>query len=468
MKKKYDNVYQFKIILKRIEPAIWRRIQVPGTYNFWELHVAIQDAFGWQDYHLHDYRLDNPVTGKQTRIGMILEELDLVDDYDVVAEDSQYISDWFSAENATASYLYDFGDSWEHEVRLERILPKEKGVLYPRCFDGDRACPPEDVGGVFGYERFLDTINDPDDEEHESMLEWVGGIFDSEYFNAQEVVFDDPDERWSIAFGGREGIKLPLLHARISKKSSGSPEKQDVEAQKNAAKAIEAATGNTLRIDMLALLNYIGDRELKLTQAGNLTLKDVRAINELLVKPEKLDYELYGVMKKLRTEEEVYRIWFLRTLSQMGSLTKIRRNKISLTKTAKEFLKKDPYDQLLQLFTVWLTKDHWGRELYWPEVVEPIMNKAYQVAYYLSKMPVGMTVEYDIFEQGLLSSLRLGFATDDIEHAKLFSYIAIAQAILEPLELFGVVSLERDKDKYGHSKVAAVSLTDLGRRSLAG
>ncbi|MBE0447209.1 MAG: plasmid pRiA4b ORF-3 family protein [Actinobacteria bacterium] len=476
MVKKFDKVYQFKISLKGITPLVWRRIQVPATYNFWDLHVAIQDAMGWLDYHLHDFHLDDPVTGKQTRIGMILDELDPFDDYDVVPEKSQYILSWFLAENATARYLYDFGDCWEHEVKLEKILPKEKGASYPRCIAGERACPPEDVGGVSGYEQFLDAINDANNEDHERMLEWVGGSFDPEYFNAQEVSFDNPDERWSIAFGGREGIALPLLHARNSKKFSASTAghsvehdiKHDVEAQQDLTRTTAAATANTLRIDMLALLNYIGDRELKLTQAGNLMLKDVRAINELFVEPKKLDYELGGCINKLRTEEEVYRVWFLRILSQKGSLTKIQRNKISLTKTAKEFLKKDPHDQLLQLFTAWLTKDHWGRWLYWPEVVEPIMHKAYDVAYYLSKIPVGVSVEYDIFEQGLLNTLRLGFATDDPERAKQFSYIAIAQAILEPLELFGVVSLERGKDKYGHSKVAAVSLTELGRRFLVG
>jgi hypothetical protein len=201
MKKKYDNVFQFKITLKGIKPAIWRRIQVPATYNFWDLHVAIQDAFTWKDCHLHSFHLDNPATSEKTRIGMILDEFDTFDDLDVIAENDQYISNWFLAENAAAVYLYDFGDSWEHEVRLEKILPRGKGVSYPRCVGGERACPPEDCGGVWGYEHLLEVILDPNLEEYEDLTEWLGGDFDPEHFSVQEIEFDDPDKRWKSALG---------------------------------------------------------------------------------------------------------------------------------------------------------------------------------------------------------------------------------------------------------------------------
>ncbi len=84
---------------------------------------------------------------------------------------------------------------------MEKILPRETGVIYPRCVDGKRACPPEDCGGIGGYAEFLEAIGDPANERHEDMLDWVGGSFDPEYFNADEVKFDDPGKRFKIAFG---------------------------------------------------------------------------------------------------------------------------------------------------------------------------------------------------------------------------------------------------------------------------
>lgn len=112
----------------------------------------------------------------------------------------QKIAKWFSMENRLANYIYDFGDGWEHTVKLEKILPRENGVNYPICIGGKRACPPEDYGGIWGYEQLLDIVSDKNHEEHEEMMEWLGGEFDPEHFDVEEVRFDDPDKRRKIAF----------------------------------------------------------------------------------------------------------------------------------------------------------------------------------------------------------------------------------------------------------------------------
>jgi len=115
MKKKYNQVYQFKITLKGIKPPIWRRIQVPETYTFWDLHVAIQDAMGWIDYHLHEFELENPSTGLTVNIGSPNEDFG----EEVLPDGGQKIADYFSMENRAADYVYDFGDNWEHKIQLK-------------------------------------------------------------------------------------------------------------------------------------------------------------------------------------------------------------------------------------------------------------------------------------------------------------------------------------------------------------
>lgn len=193
MKKKFNQVYQFKITLKGTKPPMWRRIQVPETYTFWDLHVAIQNAMGWEDYHLHEFEMIDLSTGFERNIGIPDEYFDS----EVLQGWKQKIADYFSMENPKADYTYDFGDDWEHNIQLEKILPREKGVNYPICIKGKRACPPEDCGGVWGYEELLEAIKDPKHKEHEEMLEWVSDEFDPEYFDIEEVVFDDPNKRRS-------------------------------------------------------------------------------------------------------------------------------------------------------------------------------------------------------------------------------------------------------------------------------
>ena len=149
------NIYQFKITLKDIQPPIWRRIQVPEDYTFHQLHVAIQHAMGWEstryDYHLHQFDIFNPRTSK-----MIAISIPDPDSTGIRNGKKVKISTHFSMNgNKTANYEYDFGDGWEHDVLLEGVLSAEPYTCYPKCVDGERACPPEDCGGVYGYVQLL-------------------------------------------------------------------------------------------------------------------------------------------------------------------------------------------------------------------------------------------------------------------------------------------------------------------------
>jgi len=199
MLQKATNVYQFKIVLKEIGPIIWRRIQVPETYTFWDLHVAIQDAMGWMDYHLHQFIIFNPKTGEREFIG-IPDEDDWDTEMTILEGWKIPIVSYFSLQTKDAEYEYDFGDGWRHKVTLEAILPLDTSQKYPICLEGERACPPEDCGGVGGYENLLKILKNPNHEEYGDTKIWLGKEFKSEEFNPAEVLFEDPQERWKVAF----------------------------------------------------------------------------------------------------------------------------------------------------------------------------------------------------------------------------------------------------------------------------
>ncbi|MBU2447202.1 MAG: plasmid pRiA4b ORF-3 family protein [Bacteroidetes bacterium] len=201
MVKKINEVYQFKISLNNSQPLIWRRIVVPSNYSFWDLHVAIQDSMGWIDYHLHMFEINNPATNEKVEIGVHDEEWEAYDRI-VLPDYKEKISKYFNENNRNARYEYDFGDSWIHTIKFEKVLPATIGEKYPKCIDGKRACPPEDCGGMGGYYDLLEILSDPKNEEYDEMIEWLGGEFDPEYFDPKAVSFDDPKKRWKQNFEG--------------------------------------------------------------------------------------------------------------------------------------------------------------------------------------------------------------------------------------------------------------------------
>jgi hypothetical protein len=170
-------VYQLKITLQDIAPPIWRRIQIPADATLRELHEVIQTVFGWLDSHLHLFEVKGTYYG----------EPDLELDLPIHRADRTKVRTVLTRLGATMRYEYDFGDSWEHEIRLEGMSLAEEGVPYPHCSGGARSAPPEDCGGVPGYEELLRIIQDPDDEEHEDMLQWLGGSFDPEAFDLEQI-----------------------------------------------------------------------------------------------------------------------------------------------------------------------------------------------------------------------------------------------------------------------------------------
>jgi pRiA4b ORF-3-like protein len=177
------TIYQLKITLQDSKPPIWRRIQTPGSVTLAELHRIIQAAMGWQDQHLHQFIIGDRVYGPATP-GLDEAGIDARD------ERRARLNEVAPREGSRFIYRYDFGDDWDHIVVVERILEPDPSARYPRCLAGRRACPPEDSGGVWGYEQLMETLKNPGDPEYAEAREWVGDDFDPEAFSLDETNAD--------------------------------------------------------------------------------------------------------------------------------------------------------------------------------------------------------------------------------------------------------------------------------------
>jgi hypothetical protein len=173
-----DRIARLRITLNDTEPPIWRTVEVPLMSSLKGLHEAIQAAMPFEDYHLFDFRVgerryaipapkfDGPETrdAKSTKLGLILER-----------GATEFI------------YTYDFGDNWQHTVTVEEVTQADPSVSYPRFVAGERRAPPEDVGGTWGFEEFVEAMTKPRHREKKAMLEWYGGPFDPEAMDRETI-----------------------------------------------------------------------------------------------------------------------------------------------------------------------------------------------------------------------------------------------------------------------------------------
>jgi len=168
--------YQLKISLNNIKPPIWRRFVVESNIKLPDLHKVIQTIMGWTNSHLHQFIIDGKYYSEP--------------DEDSFTECIDYrkikLAQVLSSEKQTITYVYDFGDGWEHKLVLEEIL-QNHSQKSPACLAGKRSCPPEDCGGPYGYEDLLKVISDPKNEEYNEMIEWLGDDFDPEYIDIEEI-----------------------------------------------------------------------------------------------------------------------------------------------------------------------------------------------------------------------------------------------------------------------------------------
>lgn len=166
-----DTIVSLKVTLRGMKPPIWRRLLAPASMTLAELHHAIQTAMGWEGGHLHVFDIDGASYGDRAEVD------------DVADERRQTLGGMMKSGVARFRYIYDFGDDWEHVVAIEKTVPAAEGTSYPRCVAGKRACPPEDCGGVWGYQELLDCLSDPGHPGRAERLEWLGDEFDPEDFS---------------------------------------------------------------------------------------------------------------------------------------------------------------------------------------------------------------------------------------------------------------------------------------------
>jgi hypothetical protein len=184
----FKNIYQIKVTLEGIYPRIWRRIQTFSNITLDELHKILQIVFGWNDEHLYIFMME----GTDYGIPDEEEDYDIGDTLDsrtvkLYQMGQRILNAKMRDEKIYFEYRYDFGDKWDHEIIIENCLPIKEGKYYPVCLTGKRACPPENIGGAWSYNRFLKIIKDPTHPEYQEVQDFLGENFNPEAFNLEEI-----------------------------------------------------------------------------------------------------------------------------------------------------------------------------------------------------------------------------------------------------------------------------------------
>lgn len=177
-----EQVYCLRIELDRTKPLVWRKIEIATSATFWDLHVAIQDSFGWLDFHSHEFPIGRGVGRIDIGIPHEFQEKPIVSGWTVPI--SKYLSHL-----RQLTYIYDFGDDWHHTIHLEEVRDADGGN-YPRCLAGENATPPEDCGGVYGFEELKQVLTKPRSTRYREMRDWLSNRSDKVYWPFDPNAFD--------------------------------------------------------------------------------------------------------------------------------------------------------------------------------------------------------------------------------------------------------------------------------------
>jgi hypothetical protein len=450
------SIYQIKVTLNGSKPPIWRRILVADTTTLSKLHTILQTVMGWTDSHLHHFIIDEEFYGNPDD-----DELG-----EMKNEKRYHLNQFVERKGFKFIYEYDFGDNWEHTILVEAILPADPstrsgGAFYPRCIEGKRACPPEDVGGVWGYEDFQKVIANPQDPEYEQMLEWLGVKFDPERFNLEHV---------------NEGLRHPR-RARMDDQDFYEPPQTDNKIEKKIfnwaqgldKKQLALVESLALRRDMMTFLSYLNKNCVVGTQStGNLPLKAVREISTQFINPPALEEKIGDKIYKIRSEDDVYPLYYLHTLASMGGFVMGGQARIwKLTTEGYEFLNAPASIQLGFMLALWWYQTDWriafsfsGLDRGLPKGFDTISLKR------LLELPVGKSVSYEPFADKLIKETRFTWPSPDQTFANNTLRSAVARMVIYPLANFGILEYEykeRTSNGYKSKYLAEIRLTPFGK-----
>ena len=444
MSPKSEQVYQIKVTLDDTHPPIWRRILVPGEMTLFKLHYVLQATMGWEDYHLHQFIIDQEYYGDPAD--------DEYGDLKTKDEKEYPLNQIVTGEGFQCTYEYDFGDGWMHTLFVEKILHPEEGKRYPVCVAGKRACPPEDVGGTFGYEEFLEAIRDPEHEEHDEYLMWVGGEFDPQAFNLEEVnqlLIQLEDRGWQIGSYS--------VFNREQWKELFNPE------------AGAAAEALDLRQDAIAMLTYLRDNKVTGTQStGNFNRKAVAEISARFVNPPSLEEKVGDRIFRFQNEYAIWPVYFLHVLAEIGDLISggpSRRWR--LTNNGEAFLTAPAVIQVWTLFIAWWYDTNWVIAFPYSGMADSLpYGFRDEVLVLLREVQTETAVEFEPFADRLVRATGLTWPVEDPKSAQDILRRAIRRMVIEPLSQFGILEpqYETKVTPYGWEleELHAFHLTRLG------
>jgi len=448
------TIYQIKVTLLGSKPPIWRRFLVADTVTLDNLHDILQIVMGWTNSHLHHFIIDDELYG-----------MPLDDDFgDMRTKDETRfkLNQLVSGKGFKFGYEYDFGDGWEHDLVVEKILPAEKGARYPTCVAGKRACPPEDVGGIWGYQDFLKAISDPSHSEHAEIREWIGGDFDPQRFNLNAVNV------------GLHQLRRASTEEQDHDEPALSPGEEILERIANWAgglddKQIALIDKLAVRQDMVTLLIYFKEHRPVGTQStGNLPLKVVRDVCAQFVNPSVLDERIGDKVYKLRSEEDVFGLFYLHMLANTGGLvTGGQARSWRLTSSGEAFLSAASPLQLGFMLDVWWNYEDW-------RIAFPVsgLSQGLPVSFRkvilrrLLELPAGEAIAYEPFADELIKESLFTWPSQDQDVSKTIRRSAIARMVIYPLAGFSALEYvykERTSDGYTSKYLAKIRLTPLGK-----
>jgi hypothetical protein len=446
-------VYQFKVTLEGITPVIWRRFLVSSNITLDKLHDTIQIIMGWTNSHLHMFEVNWQVYGDP--------EDDEYGDLGTLDEASYRLRKVLTVEGSRIRYEYDFGDSWWHTLRLEKILPPDPRRYLPVCLEGKRACPPEDVGGSRGYEDFLDALGDPQNEEHDEYLMWVGGKFDPNAFDLESV--NRQLRRIKVAPAAWEEDEYPP--------SPDEKQNQTPKVPTFSKEQRQTTEALPLRRDVLSFIHYLQVNRVIGTQAtGNLPLKAVRAICSQFVHPPQLETWIGERVYPVRSESEVRPLYFVHVLVSVGGLiTGGPGRPWRVGSLGEKFMMVPAEVQVWLLFLTWWTQVNWA--IVWPIALEefPSAHTRKIIHEHLLGLPENRPLPFKSFADQVIEAASLSWPHGDGDPDRTILHGLIEATVARPLGKFGLLDLTYMRDAIlgmEFQELSALSFTELGKTLL--